>query len=118
MHPRPPPIPISNVMVNVRCPVVAEPIECKAAVSWGPKEKLVIETITVAPPKSNEVRVKLTATGVCHTDWFTMYVVCASLPIGMHSHIVRIGTGMIRRGSFRASLGTRALESLNRLEKV
>ncbi len=51
---------------------MAQPIECKAAVSWGPKEELKIETITVAAPKANEVRVKITATGVCHTDHYTM----------------------------------------------
>ena len=51
---------------------MAQPIQCKAAVSWGPKQDLQIETITVDPPRANEVRVQITATGVCHTDYFTM----------------------------------------------
>lgn len=47
-------------------------ITCRAAVSWGVKEPLKIEEITVLAPRAHEVRVKLTATGVCHTDWYTM----------------------------------------------
>lgn len=31
-----------------------------------------IETIEVAPPKAGEVRVKILATGVCHTDAYTL----------------------------------------------
>ena len=31
-----------------------------------------IEQIEVAAPKANEVRVKMVATGVCHTDAFTL----------------------------------------------
>jgi S-(hydroxymethyl)glutathione dehydrogenase/alcohol dehydrogenase len=33
---------------------------------------LKIETIQVQPPKSGEVRIKLFATGVCHTDQYTL----------------------------------------------
>lgn len=47
-------------------------IECKAAVAWAAKEPLSIETIQVAPPKAGEVRVKILATGVCHTDAYTL----------------------------------------------
>lgn len=47
-------------------------IECKAAVAWGPQQPLSIETIQVMPPKAGEVLVKLTASGVCHTDAFTL----------------------------------------------
>jgi S-(hydroxymethyl)glutathione dehydrogenase/alcohol dehydrogenase len=47
-------------------------IQCKAAVAWKAGEDLKIETIQVDPPKDNEVRVKLVATGVCHTDAFTL----------------------------------------------
>merc|ERR1719228_2893209 len=50
----------------------AETITCQAAVAWGPKEKLKIETIEVDPPKAGEVRIKINATGVCHTDAFTL----------------------------------------------
>ena len=47
-------------------------ITCKAAVAYGPNQPLVIETIQVEPPKKGEVRIKLYATGVCHTDAYTL----------------------------------------------
>lgn len=47
-------------------------ITCKAAIAWGPKQPLSIEDVQVAPPKEGEVRIKLVATGVCHTDAFTL----------------------------------------------
>jgi len=49
-----------------------KPITCRAAVAWGPKEPLSIETIEVAPPRKGEVRIKILATGVCHTDSYTL----------------------------------------------
>ncbi|MCA0899469.1 S-(hydroxymethyl)glutathione dehydrogenase/class III alcohol dehydrogenase [Microbulbifer agarilyticus] len=50
----------------------AEPITCKAAVAWKAGEPLSIEEVVVAPPKAGEVRIRLLATGVCHTDAFTL----------------------------------------------
>ncbi|KAG4068671.1 hypothetical protein HA402_002362 [Bradysia odoriphaga] len=47
-------------------------ITCRAAVAWEPKKPLSIETIEVAPPQANEVRIRIAATGVCHTDATTM----------------------------------------------
>nr|AAH70669.1 MGC82311 protein [Xenopus laevis] len=47
-------------------------IECKAAVVWGPDQPFSVETIQVAPPKAHEVRVKIVASGVCHTDYHIM----------------------------------------------
>ncbi|SPP83504.1 alcohol dehydrogenase class-3 [Drosophila guanche] len=47
-------------------------IKCKAAVAWEAKKPLVIEDIEVAPPQAHEVRIKITATGVCHTDAFSL----------------------------------------------
>lgn len=49
-----------------------QPITCRAAVAWAPKEPLSIEMIEVAPPKAGEVRIKITSTGVCHTDAYTL----------------------------------------------
>lgn len=46
-------------------------ITCKAAVAWGPKMPLSIETVEVAPPKIGEVRIRIVSTGVCHTDAYT-----------------------------------------------
>ena len=45
-----------------------QPITCHAAVAWEANTPLVIETIEVAPPNVGEVRVKLVAAGVCHSD--------------------------------------------------
>ena len=50
----------------------SEPIKCKAAVAWKAGAPLSIEEVEVAPPKAGEVRIKLMATGVCHTDAFTL----------------------------------------------
>jgi S-(hydroxymethyl)glutathione dehydrogenase/alcohol dehydrogenase len=47
-------------------------IQCRAAVAWEAKQPLKIETIDVSPPKAGEVRIKLYATGVCHTDAYTL----------------------------------------------
>ncbi len=50
----------------------AEPIRCKAAVAWEAGQPLSIEEVEVMPPQRGEVRVKLVASGVCHTDAFTL----------------------------------------------
>ena len=47
-------------------------IKSKAAVAWGPNEPLTIEEVDVMPPQKGEVLVKIVATGVCHTDAFTL----------------------------------------------
>lgn len=51
---------------------MAQTIQCKAAIAWGPKQALSIETVSVDPPKENEVRVKILFTSVCHTDEYTL----------------------------------------------
>ncbi|KAG8593119.1 hypothetical protein GDO81_000730 [Engystomops pustulosus] len=43
-------------------------IKSKAAVAYGFKKPLVIEVVEVAPPKAREIRVKVYASGICHTD--------------------------------------------------
>lgn len=49
-----------------------KPIECKAAIAWKAGQDLAIDTVEVAAPKPGEVRVKILATGVCHTDAYTL----------------------------------------------
>lgn len=49
-----------------------ETIKSRAMVAWGPGEPLKEEIIDVAPPKKGEVRVRIIATGVCHTDAYTL----------------------------------------------
>ncbi|MGL4914876.1 MAG: S-(hydroxymethyl)glutathione dehydrogenase/class III alcohol dehydrogenase [Aeromonas allosaccharophila] len=47
-------------------------IKCKAAIAWGPGQPLSIDEVEVMPPQAGEVRVRIVATGVCHTDAFTL----------------------------------------------
>ena len=47
-------------------------MKCKAAVAWGPKQPLQIEDIEVQGPREGEVLLKVIASGVCHTDAFTL----------------------------------------------
>ncbi len=47
-------------------------MKSRAAVAFGPGQPLQIVEIDVAPPKKGEVLVKITHTGVCHTDAFTL----------------------------------------------
>ncbi|MGF1874880.1 S-(hydroxymethyl)glutathione dehydrogenase/class III alcohol dehydrogenase [Photobacterium frigidiphilum] len=47
-------------------------IKSKAAIAWGPKQPLSIEEIDVMLPRAGEVLVRIVATGVCHTDAFTL----------------------------------------------
>ncbi|MEZ4744033.1 MAG: S-(hydroxymethyl)glutathione dehydrogenase/class III alcohol dehydrogenase [Bdellovibrionota bacterium] len=47
-------------------------MKVKAAVAWEPKQPLKIEEIDLEFPKKGEVLVKIIATGVCHTDAFTL----------------------------------------------
>ena len=51
---------------------MSETIRCRAAIAWKAGAPLSIEEVDVAPPKAGEVRVKIVATGVCHTDAFTL----------------------------------------------
>ena len=51
---------------------MAEMIKSKAAIAWGPGQPLSIEEVDVMPPKAGEVLVKVIASGVCHTDAFTL----------------------------------------------
>src|SRR5579859_6577822 len=48
------------------------PMKSRAAVAFAPGKPLEIVEIDVAPPKAGEVLVKITHTGVCHTDAFTL----------------------------------------------
>ena len=50
----------------------APSIKSKAAIAWGPNQPLSIEEIDVMPPKAGEVLVRIIASGVCHTDAFTL----------------------------------------------
>lgn len=47
-------------------------MKSRAAVAWEAGQPLVIEEIDVAGPKAGEVLIRMVATGVCHTDAFTL----------------------------------------------
>ncbi|MCC8487664.1 S-(hydroxymethyl)glutathione dehydrogenase/class III alcohol dehydrogenase [Xanthomonas campestris pv. raphani] len=47
-------------------------MKSRAAVAFGPGKPLEIVEIDVAPPQAGEVLVRITHTGVCHTDAFTL----------------------------------------------
>ena len=61
----------SGMPSPTQSPTAGMPIQCKAAVAIAPKQPLSIETITVDPPKAGEVRVKVVANALCHTDVYT-----------------------------------------------
>ncbi|MAX55816.1 MAG: S-(hydroxymethyl)glutathione dehydrogenase/class III alcohol dehydrogenase [Alcanivoracaceae bacterium] len=47
-------------------------MKSRAAVAWEAGKPLVIEEVDVAGPKAGEVLVQIVATGVCHTDAYTL----------------------------------------------
>lgn len=49
-----------------------EMIKTRAAVAWSPGKPLTIESVDLLPPRKGEVLVRIVATGVCHTDAFTL----------------------------------------------
>ncbi|KAJ8271610.1 hypothetical protein COCON_G00104690 [Conger conger] len=65
-------------------------IKCKAAVAWEPRKPLSLEEVEVAPPKAHEVRIKIVATSVCHSD----LQVLRETPLpqgGMHTFPILLG---------------------------
>ena len=47
-------------------------IVCKAAVAFAPNEPLQVVEVSVAPPRAGEVRLKVIANALCHTDLYTL----------------------------------------------
>ncbi|MGP7735622.1 S-(hydroxymethyl)glutathione dehydrogenase/class III alcohol dehydrogenase [Oceanimonas smirnovii] len=47
-------------------------IKTRAAVAWEPGKPLSIEEVDLMPPQKGEVLVRIVATGVCHTDAYTL----------------------------------------------
>ena len=47
-------------------------IKTRAAVAWGPGLPLSVEEVDLMPPQKGEVLVRIVATGVCHTDAYTL----------------------------------------------
>lgn len=57
---------------KVSFPTAGQPIECKAAVAFAPKQPLEMRTVVVAPPQAGEVRIKIKYAALCHTDAYTL----------------------------------------------
>ena len=47
-------------------------MKARAAVAWEPKKPLQIEEVEVEGPRAGEVLLRVHASGVCHTDAFTL----------------------------------------------
>ena len=47
-------------------------IKSKPAIAWGPNQPLSIEEVDVMLPRKGEVLIKIIASGVCHTDAYTL----------------------------------------------
>jgi S-(hydroxymethyl)glutathione dehydrogenase/alcohol dehydrogenase len=47
-------------------------MKTRAAVAWAAGKPLTIEEVDLAPPRAGEVLVEIKATGICHTDHFTL----------------------------------------------
>ena len=47
-------------------------MKTKAAIAWQAGAPLTIETVDLAGPKAGEVLVEIKATGICHTDYYTL----------------------------------------------
>jgi S-(hydroxymethyl)glutathione dehydrogenase/alcohol dehydrogenase len=47
-------------------------MKTRAAVAWAPNQPLSIEEVDLMPPQAGEVLVRIVASGVCHTDAYTL----------------------------------------------
>ncbi len=47
-------------------------MKTRAAIAWKAGEPLSIETVDLDPPRAGEVLVEVKATGICHTDYYTL----------------------------------------------
>ncbi|MBC7621423.1 MAG: alcohol dehydrogenase catalytic domain-containing protein, partial [Candidatus Saccharibacteria bacterium] len=47
-------------------------MQTRAAVAWKAGVPLTIETVDLQGPKFGEVLVEIKATGICHTDYYTL----------------------------------------------
>src|SRR5678816_3181727 len=69
-------------------------MQTRAAVAWPAGEPLAIETLEFEGPKAGEVLVEIKATGICHTDAFTL---SGADPEGLFPAILgHEGAGIVR----------------------
>ncbi|KAJ7555896.1 hypothetical protein O6H91_05G059900 [Diphasiastrum complanatum] len=63
---------LSNVQVRGMASSTGKEITCRAAIAYEAGKPLKIDEVQVAPPQANEVRIKITHTALCHTDFYTL----------------------------------------------
>src|SRR5215471_15781779 len=69
-------------------------MQTRAAVAWKAGEPLTVETIEIEGPKTGEVLVEIRATGICHTDAYTL---SGADPEGLFPAILgHEGAGIVR----------------------
>src|SRR5512142_2554982 len=69
-------------------------MQTRAAVAWKAGERLTVETIDIEGPKAGEVLVEIKATGICHTDAYTL---SGADPEGLFPAILgHEGAGIVR----------------------
>ena len=70
-------------------------MKTKAAVAWKAGPPLTIETVDLEGPQAGEVLVEVKATGICHTDYYTL---SGADPEGLFPAILgHEGAGIVRR---------------------
>ncbi len=69
-------------------------MQSRAAVAWAAGQPLTIETVEIGGPKPGEVLVEVMATGICHTDAYTL---SGADPEGLFPAILgHEGAGIVR----------------------
>ena len=69
-------------------------MKTRAAVAWKAGDPLIIETVDIDGPKTGEVLVEIKATGICHTDAYTL---SGADPEGLFPSILgHEGAGIVR----------------------
>ena len=69
-------------------------MKTKAAIAWKAGAALTIEEVDLQGPKAGEVLVEIKATGICHTDYYTL---SGADPEGLFPR--HLGARRRRRGS-------------------
>ena len=67
-------------------------MKMKAAVLHSTPSTLSVEELEIADPGPGEVRVKIAASGLCHTDWETMH---GYQPVNLPAVIGHEGAGVV-----------------------
>ena len=64
----------------------------KAAILFEPNGKLSVENVDISEPRKDEVLIKISASGLCHTDWETMH---GYQPVNLPAIIGHEGAGVV-----------------------